>query len=125
LSSHIEILKKYIIDCGCPPQYVEPLWYCDEHKRYRVIRWIISRAIVLSYQGSQPKRAYTPPRSSCEELLGFHIDDDTVLPHAQRLRTTYVRKLRWVQDEANKKLEELQRLAIASANETQRNAVRK
>mmetsp|Transcript_16086 Transcript_16086/g.22978 ORF Transcript_16086/g.22978 Transcript_16086/m.22978 type:complete len:219 (-) Transcript_16086:113-769(-) len=124
-SSRVEVLEKYMTDCGCPPHYVEQLWYCDERKRFRVIRWIISRAIVLSFKNSQPKHAYTPPRSSCEETLGFHTDDDTVIPHALLLRKTYLRKLRLVQDDANRKLGEMQMLAIASANEKQKNAFTK
>jgi hypothetical protein len=90
-------------------------WYYEPNQRRKVIHWIISRAISKMYHR---ERAITSRRQTHMDSVNsnFATGNAVLDHHLMHLQLEYLSKLRCIQDESNRLIGEMQRLAIEAAS---------
>jgi hypothetical protein len=114
-----DVLQNYLSDCACPQQYTRQVsenpWYYEPNQRRRVLHWIVSRAISKMYHR---ERAITSRRQTHMDSINanFVTGNNVLDKHLMHLQLKYFSKLRCIQDESNRLIGEMQRLAIEAAS---------
>lgn len=114
-----DVLQSYLTDCACPQQYTRQVsgnpWFYEPSQRRKVIHWVVSLAISKMYHR---ERAITSQSQTHLDRINsnFTTGNDVIDKHLMHLQLEYLTKLRSIQDESNRLVGEMQRLAVEAAS---------